>query len=204
MAQPQPPALAMLRRGLWAALHGALVLATLRLLSGMRKQGQDLYFLYYQVLHCTFYLGTLISRSTPSHPHLAQPAAARIVFCPLWHAQPPVPCLDWRDILGGIAVSPPFSSSQPFLPMLAMLWFWAAAVRVFERRRIRYDVCFPSEEQRYLLRSSQLFQASSVIAPAPPAPEAFSRVLAWCCICSGGRGLLPAAPLFSQSELCRA
>jgi hypothetical protein len=51
--------------------------------------------------------------------------------------------------------------------MLAMLWFWGAAVRVFERRRIRYDVCFSSEEQRYLLRSSQLFQASRCPRPAP-------------------------------------
>lgn len=54
--------------------------------------------------------------------------------------------------------------AQPFLPMLAMLWFWALAVRVFERRRIRYDVCFSPDDQRFLLRSGQLFQASE-----PPA-----------------------------------
>jgi hypothetical protein len=47
---------------------------------------------------------------------------------------------------------------QPFLPMLAMLWLWGTAVRFWERRRIRYDVCFLSEDQRYLLRSGQLFQ----------------------------------------------
>ncbi len=50
---------------------------------------------------------------------------------------------------------------QPFLPMLAMLWLWGAAVRVFERRRIRYEVCFSSEDQRFLLRSAQLFQAGA-------------------------------------------
>lgn len=47
---------------------------------------------------------------------------------------------------------------QPFLPMLAMLWLWGTAVRFWERRRIRYDVCFSPEDQRYMLRSSQLFQ----------------------------------------------
>lgn len=47
---------------------------------------------------------------------------------------------------------------QPFMPMLAMLWFWALAVRIFERRRIRYEACFSPEDQRNLLRSTQLFQ----------------------------------------------
>lgn len=52
---------------------------------------------------------------------------------------------------------------QPFMPMLAMLWFWALAVRTFERRRIRYEVCFSPEDQRFLLRSSQLFQICNVL-----------------------------------------
>ncbi len=47
---------------------------------------------------------------------------------------------------------------QPFMPMLAMLWLWALAVRIFERRRIRYEACFSPEDQRYLLHSTQLFQ----------------------------------------------
>lgn len=47
---------------------------------------------------------------------------------------------------------------QPPLPMLAMLWLWAAAVRLFERRRIRYEACFAADHQRFLLRSAQLFQ----------------------------------------------
>lgn len=50
---------------------------------------------------------------------------------------------------------------QPFLPMLAMLWLWGTAVRFWERRRIRYDVCFSAEDQRYLLRSGQLFQVGA-------------------------------------------
>ncbi|PRW59731.1 SPX and EXS domain-containing 1-like isoform X1 [Chlorella sorokiniana] len=53
---------------------------------------------------------------------------------------------------------------QPFLPMLAMLWLWGTAVRFWERRRIRYDVCFLSEDQRYLLRSGQLFQIANVLS----------------------------------------
>ncbi|KAI7841272.1 hypothetical protein COHA_005045 [Chlorella ohadii] len=52
---------------------------------------------------------------------------------------------------------------QPFLPMLAMLWLWGTAVRFWERRRIRYDVCFSAEDQRYLLRSGQLFQIANVL-----------------------------------------
>lgn len=51
---------------------------------------------------------------------------------------------------------------QPFLPMLAMLWSWATAVRVFEQRRIRYEACFSADDQRFLLRSGQLFQVGAV------------------------------------------
>jgi hypothetical protein len=63
VAPQQLPVLAMLRRGLWAALHGTLVLATLQLLGGMRKQGQDLYFLYYQVMRKASRLGAGCSPS---------------------------------------------------------------------------------------------------------------------------------------------
>lgn len=52
---------------------------------------------------------------------------------------------------------------QPFMPMLAMLWLWALAVRIFERRRIRYEACFSPEDQRHLLRSTQLFQVCNVL-----------------------------------------
>jgi hypothetical protein len=102
-----PAAAAALRRGLWAALQCALLLATLQHFTVLRKAQRDLYFLYY----------------------------------------------------------------QPFMPMLAMLWFWAAAVRIFERRRIRYDVCFSPEDQRHLLRSGQLFQVLMPPCPASQPPS---------------------------------
>lgn len=57
---------------------------------------------------------------------------------------------------------------QPFMPMLAMLWLWALAVRIFERRRIRYEACFSPEDQRHLLRSTQLFQVGSRAVQAGP------------------------------------
>lgn len=80
----------------------------------------------------------------------------------------------WLSINGGLAVAVLttlrlvskaeqdifFLYYQPFLPMLAMLWFWGINVRYFERHHVRYDNCFSTEDQRYLLRSGQLFQAS--------------------------------------------
>lgn len=48
---------------------------------------------------------------------------------------------------------------QPLLVMLAMLWLWAIDVRIFERRRIAYSVCFSPQDQQYLRSSHQLFQA---------------------------------------------
>jgi hypothetical protein len=52
---------------------------------------------------------------------------------------------------------------QPFLPMIAMLWFWAIAVFYFEQRSIRYDICFSSEDQRHLLPSHSLFGISNIL-----------------------------------------
>lgn len=48
---------------------------------------------------------------------------------------------------------------QPLLVMLAMLWLWTIDVRIFERRRIAYGVCFSPHDQQYLRSSHQLFQA---------------------------------------------
>lgn len=53
--------------------------------------------------------------------------------------------------------------------MLAMLWFWGLCVRYFERAHVRYDVCFSPEDQRYLLRSGQLFQVRRVATVAAAA-----------------------------------
>ena len=49
---------------------------------------------------------------------------------------------------------------QPLLPVLTMLWLWAINVRYFEWTGVRYDVCFSAKDQKYLLRSRQIFQAS--------------------------------------------
>lgn len=51
---------------------------------------------------------------------------------------------------------------QPLLVMLAMLWMWAIDVRLFERRRIAYGVCFSQADQQYLRSSQQLMQARIV------------------------------------------
>ena len=47
---------------------------------------------------------------------------------------------------------------QPLLLLLAMLWMWGIDVRLFERKRIQYGVCFSARDQQYLLSSKQLFQ----------------------------------------------
>ncbi len=47
---------------------------------------------------------------------------------------------------------------QPLLPVLTMLWLWGINVRYFERAGVRYDVCFSSKDQKYLLNSRQIFQ----------------------------------------------
>lgn len=53
---------------------------------------------------------------------------------------------------------------QPLLVILAMLWLWAIDVRIFERKRIAYGVCFSPYDQQFLRSSSQLFQARGSIA----------------------------------------
>ena len=53
---------------------------------------------------------------------------------------------------------------QPFAPFIAMLWLWGVNVRVFERAGIRYDVCFPPEEHRFLLPSAAILKIASVLS----------------------------------------
>lgn len=48
----------------------------------------------------------------------------------------------------------------PLFPLLIMLWLWAFFVFYAERRHIRYEVCFGSEDQRYLMHSDHLFRVS--------------------------------------------
>ena len=49
---------------------------------------------------------------------------------------------------------------QPLIPVLVMLWLWGIAVRFFERKAVKYDVCFSSRDHKYLLNSRQIFQVS--------------------------------------------
>ena len=50
---------------------------------------------------------------------------------------------------------------QPLLPAVAMLWMWAGAVRLFEARSIKYDVCFSARDQPRLLPSRSIAQVRS-------------------------------------------
>jgi len=45
----------------------------------------------------------------------------------------------------------------PLFPLVTMLWFWTAFVAYCERRHVRYEVCFSSEDQKYLMHSDKLF-----------------------------------------------
>ena len=50
---------------------------------------------------------------------------------------------------------------QPVAHALCMLWLWAVVVLFFERRAIRYDVCFASEHHQYLLPARSLAELAS-------------------------------------------
>jgi hypothetical protein len=41
-----------------------------------------------------------------------------------------------------------------------MLWMWAIAVKFFEDRAVKYDVCFSVRDQARLLPSRSIFQVS--------------------------------------------
>lgn len=47
---------------------------------------------------------------------------------------------------------------QPLCVLIAMQWLWFVNVRYFELHNLRYDLCFSSYDQRYLLSSRQIFQ----------------------------------------------
>ncbi|GAB4823276.1 hypothetical protein N2152v2_010322 [Parachlorella kessleri] len=51
----------------------------------------------------------------------------------------------------------------PLFPLVIMLWFWTAFVAYCERRHVRYEVCFSSEDQKYLMHSDKLFLVSNVL-----------------------------------------
>ena len=41
-----------------------------------------------------------------------------------------------------------------------MLWMWATAVKIFEDRAVKYDVCFSVRDQARLLPSRSIFQVA--------------------------------------------
>ncbi|KAK9908550.1 hypothetical protein WJX75_009555 [Coccomyxa subellipsoidea] len=55
---------------------------------------------------------------------------------------------------------------QPLLVILAMLWLWAIDVRIFERKRIAYGVCFSPHDQQFLRSSRQLFKVATLLTCA--------------------------------------
>eukprot|EP00891_Asterochloris_glomerata_P005844 jgi/Astpho2/5844/e_gw1.00080.60.1_t len=52
---------------------------------------------------------------------------------------------------------------QPLIPVIIMVWLWGIVVRYFERNTVKYDVCFPTRDQKFLLSSRQVFQAAGLI-----------------------------------------
>ena len=50
---------------------------------------------------------------------------------------------------------------QPLIPVTIMIWLWGAVVRYFERNAVKYNVCFPTRDQKFLLSSRQVFQVGA-------------------------------------------
>ena len=50
---------------------------------------------------------------------------------------------------------------QPLIPVTIMIWLWGTVVRYFERNTVKYDVCFPARDQKFLLSSRQVFQVGA-------------------------------------------
>lgn len=53
---------------------------------------------------------------------------------------------------------------QPFAPIIAMLWFWALAIRHWETRGIRYELCFSAKDQGYLIPSSTVLRICGLLS----------------------------------------
>ena len=69
-----------------------------------------------------------------------------------------------RGGCGGVQADLFWLYFQPLLPVAAMLWLWAAAVRLFEGRGIRYDACFSARDQACLPPGRGLAQARAKTA----------------------------------------
>ena len=74
----------------------------------------------------------------------------------------------WRSCIAGTSASDPCTVSahgllcttQPLVPAAVMLWAWAVSVGQFERRVIRYEVCFSQRDQQRLLPARALYNVS--------------------------------------------
>lgn len=53
---------------------------------------------------------------------------------------------------------------QPFAPVLAMIWLWALAVRHWEFRGVRYDICFPVNDQVHLIPSGNILRIAGLLS----------------------------------------
>lgn len=93
---------------------------------------------------------------------------------------------------------------QPLLPVLIMLWLWGINVRYFERTGVRYDVCFSSKDQKFLLNSRQIFQASPAQTPCTNAVSAQCKhvPLDNICLCLQSAGLMTTVVLTSAAVFC--
>ena len=52
---------------------------------------------------------------------------------------------------------------QPFAPFLAMLWGWGLNVLYFEKKGVRYDVCFDEKHRALLVPSAQILKIANVL-----------------------------------------
>ena len=68
---------------------------------------------------------------------------------------------------------------QPLLPVLIMLWLWGINVRYFERTGVRYDVCFSTKDQNFLLNSREIFQASLNVLFKQELPQLAVHIFSW-------------------------
>ena len=78
-----------------------------------------------------------------------------------------------------------------------MLWLWAINVRYFEWTGVRYDVCFSAKDQKYLLHSRQIFQASQWVLSTREIPHCAAHHQS--CVAE----VCPAAPASVYMHACR-
>ena len=58
--------------------------------------------------------------------------------------------------MSGPAVAAIFIFYQPIVVLLTMLWLWTVVIWFFERKSIKYSVCFMSDHHRHLMSVGEL------------------------------------------------